>query len=204
MMGAANICDFVTGLTPAQVCQLYFVLSAATVLAAAAVPDTVQRLLTAYGARSSDTTPASASSDGRNNATSRELDEDNTGPLIRLISYLASLGQVPHSWFIHFYIFSLSCMVFWAVQFVTHGKLLELIVGNQCSKSTTSMTMSQVVLVWFMMGLQAARRLYECLAVLRPSLATMWIVHWFLGILYYLCMSVSIWVEGSSMSYCHP
>ncbi|KAI0550131.1 hypothetical protein F4679DRAFT_220782 [Xylaria curta] len=181
-------------LSPAHFCQLFYMLSAAAVLAVAAVPDTAQQLLTQYGARSSRNTPTSTPSEGRK--------ERDLGPLFRLISCLTSVGQIPHSWFIHFYILSLSCTVFWAVQFVVNGTVLEVIIKNQLARCTSSMTMSQVFLVWFLMGLQGARRLYEYLAVLRPSSSSMWIIHWLLGNGFYLCTSVSIWIEGSAAIQC--
>ncbi|KAI0871884.1 hypothetical protein GGS24DRAFT_39135 [Hypoxylon argillaceum] len=200
-MVVTYVYEFVSDLSPAEICQLFYVLSAAAVLALAALPDTAKQLLTQYGARSSDATLAQAPTRGHKD-TGGEPDDSNTGYLFRVISCLASVGRVPHSWFIHFYILSLSCTLFWAIQFVTHGKMLELIVKNQCAKTTSSMTLSQVVLAWFFMGLQGARRLYEYLVVLRPSSSRMWIVHWLLGNVFYLCTSVSIWVEGSRSIQC--
>ncbi|KAI1426095.1 hypothetical protein F5Y12DRAFT_713542 [Xylaria sp. FL1777] len=203
MAAVAYVCDFVMNLSPAEICQLFYVLGAAAVLSVAAVPDTAKRLLTQYGARSSGDTSASASSSSQaRKYTNRGLDDGNAGPLFRLISCLTSVGMIPHSWFIHFYMLSLSCTVFWAIQFVTHGTVLQLIAKDQRSKSTSSMTLGQVVLVWFFMGLQGARRLYECLAVLRPSSSRMWIIHWLLGNVFYICTSVSIWVEGSGSIQC--
>ncbi|KAI0416681.1 hypothetical protein F5X98DRAFT_177461 [Xylaria grammica] len=201
MATIAYACDFVTRLSPAQFCQLFYVMSAAAVLAITAVPDTAQRLLTRYGARSSDN-PSDLVASRNRKGTSRELDDYNTGPLFRLISRLTSVGKVPHSWFIHFYILSLFCTVFWAIQFVAHGSVLELIVNNQSARSTPSMALGQVILVWFLMGLQGARRLYECLAVLQSSSSRMWVIHWLLGNGFYLCTSVSIWIEGSGSIRC--
>ncbi|KAI1752924.1 hypothetical protein F4782DRAFT_530039 [Xylaria castorea] len=201
MKVAAYVGDKVMDLSPAHICQLFYVLSAAAVLAVAAVPHTAQQLLTRYGARSSRNTSASTSSEGRKES-GRELDDNDLGPLFRLISCLTSVGQIPHSWFIHFYILSLSCTIFWAIQFVMNGTVLELIVKSQLARCTSSMTMGQVVLVWVLMGLQGARRLYEYLAVLQPSSSSMWIIHWLLGNGFYLCTSVSIWVEGSRAIQC--
>lgn len=197
-MPMASAYDFVSNLSPAQICQVFYVLSAAAVLAVAAVPDRAQQLLTQYGARSSEATILPASTLGHQDV-GQDRQDSNAGYLFRLVSCLTAVGKIPHAWFIHFYIISLSCTVFWAVQFITHGTVLALIVENQCSKHTSSsMTLSQVVLVWFLMGLQGARRLYEYLAVLRPSSSRMWIIHWLLGNAFYLCTSISIWVEGSS------
>ncbi|KAI0530143.1 hypothetical protein GGR58DRAFT_261963 [Xylaria digitata] len=196
MAAIAYVCDLATSPNPAQLCQLFYVLSAAAVLMVAAVPDAAQRLLTQYGARSSDNPSDSPASQSRKDP-GRESDDGKAGLFSQFISRLTSVGKVPHSWFIHFYILSLLCTVFWAIQFVTHGRVLHLIVMNQLSKSEPSMTLGQVILVWCLMGLQGARRLYEYVAVLRPSSSRMWIIHWLLGNAFYLCTSVSIWVEGS-------
>ncbi|KAK5627888.1 hypothetical protein RRF57_003603 [Xylaria bambusicola] len=182
MAAVAYVRDFVTNLSPAEICQLFYTLSAATVLAVAAVPDAAQRLLTQYGARSSHDTPASAAGETRE-GTNRGLDDINRGAFFHLVSGLTSIGMIPHSWFIHFYILSISCTVYWAVQFVYHGTVFEFIARKQLSKSTPSMALEQVVLVWFCMGLQGARRLYEHLVVLQSSSSRMWIVHWLLGML---------------------
>ncbi|KAI1113219.1 hypothetical protein F5Y14DRAFT_228062 [Nemania sp. NC0429] len=200
-MTMASAYDFVSNLSPAQICQLFYVLSAAAVLAVAAVPDRAQQLLTQYGARSSKAAVPPAAISGPND-TSQDLRYGDPGCLIRCVSCLTSVGKIPHAWFIHFYILSLACTTFWAAQFITRGTVLQLIVENQCSKRTSSMTLSQVILVWFLMGLQGARRLYEYLAVLRPSSSSMWIIHWFLGNAFYLCTSISIWVEGSGSIRC--
>ncbi|KAI0971090.1 hypothetical protein F4678DRAFT_472613 [Xylaria arbuscula] len=202
MAAVAYARHFITSLSPAQVCQLFYVLSAATVLTVAAVPDSAKRLLTRYGARGSGDLTASAAPETHRH-TDQGFDNSNAGPLFRFISRLTSVGMIPHSWFIHFYILSLFCTVFWAIQFFAHGSIMGLIVDNQLSKSaSSSMALGQVLLVWFFMGLQGARRLYEYLTVLRPSSSRMWVVHWLLGNLFYLCTSVSIWVEGSGSIQC--
>ncbi|KAI0396924.1 hypothetical protein F5Y17DRAFT_44667 [Xylariaceae sp. FL0594] len=196
-------------LSPAAQCQLFYVFGAVTVLAIAATPDSVRRLLTEYGARTSSSSNASSSvptttppSDHHDKDSRRQTDSAVTGLLVRLIAPITSASKVPHSWFMHFYILSLSCTVLWAVQFATHGALLETIAESQSSKSTTSMAIEQVGLVWLLMGLQGARRLYEYLVVLQPSSSRMWVVHWLLGNSFYLCTSVAIWVEGSKSLLC--
>lgn len=192
----ACVRDFVTHLSPAEICQLFYVMSAATVLAIAAVPEAIQRLLTQYGARSSPDIPASAAGKTRK-GTGQEFNDIDRGSFFKLVARLTSVGMVPHSWFIHFYILSISCTIFWAIQFINHGTVLEFITKKQLPKSTSIMTLRQVVLVWLCMGLQGARRLYEHLFVLRSSSSKMWIVHWLLGMGFYLCTSVSIWIEGA-------
>jgi len=43
----------------------------------------------------------------------------------------------------------------------------------------------------------SSRRLYEHVAVIRPSQSKMWFAHWLLGLSFYVCMSIAVWVEGS-------
>ncbi|KAI1405825.1 hypothetical protein F4819DRAFT_482274 [Hypoxylon fuscum] len=188
-MPASDLLAYVASLSPAAYCQLFYVLAAAAVLAIAAAPQSIQDQLTQYGARSS-----TIGTSGRN----RREEKAGNGLLISIVSWVASVGNVPHSWFIHFYILSLSCSVFWAYQFLGHGTILDFIAKNQASREQVSMTMDQVILVWFLMSLQGARRLYEYVAVLRPSPSKMWIIHWLLGNAFYFCTNISIWVEGSS------
>ncbi|KAI1819113.1 hypothetical protein F4861DRAFT_534719 [Xylaria intraflava] len=198
-MAAAYVRNHIADLGPAQICQLFYVLSAGAVLAIAAAPEIAQQLLMQYGARSSAYPSASALSQNGAKDSGRDTTDGicNGSLLSRFLDRLTSMGRVPHSWFIHFYIVSVLCSGFWTIQFVTHGTVLELILRNQVLVSTSSMTMGQVSLVSFLMGLQGARRLYEHLFVLRPSSSNMWFVHWLLGIGFYLCTSVSVWVEGS-------
>ncbi|KAI9817607.1 MAG: hypothetical protein M1832_004611 [Thelocarpon impressellum] len=54
----------------------------------------------------------------------------------------------------------------------------------------------QIALSWGLMTLQGGRRLYECIALGKPSQSTMWFVHWLLGIAFYGAMSMAVWVEG--------
>ncbi|KAI1502249.1 hypothetical protein F5X99DRAFT_162892 [Biscogniauxia marginata] len=179
----------VADLSPAALCQLFYVLAAAAVLAISATPASAQHLLTQYGARGSgEATTSSRDKSGR---------DKREEWLVGIVSWLTSVGKVPHSWFMHFYILSLSCSLFWATQYIRHGTILEFVVKNQASHMQISMTIEQVVLVWCLMTLQGARRLYEYLAVLRPSSSKMWIIHWFLGNAFYLCTSIAIWIEGS-------
>ncbi|KAI0603429.1 hypothetical protein F4775DRAFT_32015 [Biscogniauxia sp. FL1348] len=197
-----SLLGYVADLSPAVLCQLFYVLSAAAVLAIAAAPATAQRLLTQYGARGSGEASASEESSSSSPSSSALQDRfarkgEEKGVLIDLVSWFTSVGKIPHSWFIHFYILSLSCSIFWAVQYVHHGTILEFLVTHQAPRTPTSMTIEQVLLVWVFLCLQGARRLYEYLTVLRPSSSRMWIVHWLLGNAFYLFTSIAIWIEGS-------
>ncbi|KAI0013670.1 hypothetical protein F4779DRAFT_625162 [Xylariaceae sp. FL0662B] len=188
VVSPAYFLAYFTSLSPATLCQLFYALAAAAVLAVAATPDSARQLLTRYGAR--------ASAGGTSGEKAARKSDD--GLLVKIISWVTSVGQVPHSWFIHFYILSLSCSIFWAVQYIYLGSVLESIARKQASEAQNSMTINQVILVWFLMSLQGARRLYEYVAIIRPSSSKMWIVHWLLGNAFYLCTSVSIWIEGST------
>lgn len=188
-MQAPDLLAYAASLSPAAYCQLFYVTAAAAVLAIAAAPESIQDLLTQYGARSA----AAGTSDGKGS------EEAGNGLFTRVVGWATSVGKVPHSWFKHFYILSLSCSVFWAAQFICRGRILDAIARNQALKEPVSMSIDQVILMWFLMVLQGARRLYEYAFILRPSSSKMWIIHWVLGLAFYSCTSVSIWIEGSSM-----
>ena len=58
------------------------------------------------------------------------------------------------------------------------------------------MSFDQILLCWSLMAIQGIRRLFESFVLSRPSQSTMWFGHWLLGILFYLAMGISIWIEG--------
>ncbi|KAK6208189.1 hypothetical protein LQW54_007098 [Pestalotiopsis sp. IQ-011] len=176
-------------LEPALLCQVCFITAASGVLAVAATPRSACALLTQYGARSS--------SPGEENKTDEPTKP--RGLLIDLISWVTSFGQVPHSWFIHFYVLSVLSSVFWAAQYLYGGAILTVLCEYQVARrSAPTMNIQQVQLVWLLMALQGTRRLYECFYVLRTtSSSKMWFVHWLLGCAYYLGIGVAVWIEGS-------
>lgn len=171
--------------SPAALCQAFFVLAAAGVLAVAATPPSARRLLLEYGPRQSAS------------GAPKPPGVDDAGPFTRLVGWATSVGKVPHSWFIHFYVLSVLSSIFWALQFVTQGPVLNAIARAQARHATASMTGNQVFLAWLLMFMQGARRLYEYLTIIKPSASRMWVVHWLLGTSYYFCMGISVWVEGS-------
>ena len=173
--------------SPAVACQLFYILASATVLAVAALPAAARQPLTQYGARGAGAAGAARKPEGGD-------------VLVTLITWVTSAATIPHSWFTHFYVLSVYASVFWAIQYLRQGALMEFIIAQQDSGSGSqgSMSSSQVVLAWFLMALQGCRRLYECYAVSRPSSSRMLIFHWLLGAGFYLVTSIGIWVEGSS------
>lgn len=106
---------------------------------------------------------------------------------------------VPHSWFTSFYAVSVSCSLYWAAELIFKGPALAAASQFQVTQ-TRSMTVKQVLVVWLMMFVQGSRRLFECLSLSKPSQSQMWVGHWILGILFYVCTNVAVWVEGTCMS----
>ncbi|KAK1983721.1 3-oxo-5-alpha-steroid 4-dehydrogenase [Colletotrichum cereale] len=180
--------EALSALTPAQWCQVFFGTSSATVLAIQAIPKTAQHLILDYGARS----PASTG----------DRAKESDGPkgsnvFIDMVRAVASVGQIPHTWFMHFYIVSVASSAFWAWQYLQGGSAIASIAARQAASGTPSMSFEQTLLVWALMALQGGRRLYECLFVMKPGSSKMWFVHWLLGLGFYLCMSLSVWIDVS-------
>lgn len=187
---------------PSQYCQTIYLLLAACVLTVASTPPTARTLLINYGARKSTTQPSPTSPPGHNKPE-EEKPTNNTknptpAPFTSLIAHLTSHGQVPHSWFSLFYLTSILSSLFWLTQYLADGSILHRIISLQASSQTSpSATLSQVAVAWTMMLLQGLRRTYEHAFVMKPSKSTMWFVHWFLGLGFYILTGIAIWVEGS-------
>ena len=62
------------------------------------------------------------------------------------------------------------------------------------------MSTNKTALVWALMLIQGIRRLFECVVFAKRSSSQMWVGHWILGLVFYACMSVAVWVEGSRKS----
>lgn len=180
--------------SPSQCLQLLFALASCFVLSVAIAPSAERKLLMNYGARNSHgpavTGAANKLSDGAPN--------NRENALHKAIRLLTSMGQVSHALFFTFYATYLISAVFWAVQYLQNGTLLHDWAFRQAtSASPSSMASGQITIAWFLMILQATRRLWECYFVMKPSKSTMWFVHWVLGLAYYWGVSVAIWIEGS-------
>lgn len=167
---------YATSLTPAQVCQGYYVFASAAILAVNVLPADLRSALMDYGARQQD-----------------NEDEKQKGILV----WLFGLLQVPHSWFLHFYILSVACSVFWAWQYLTRGAVMEWLARAQVRDSQPSVELSRVFVVWGLMTFQGVRRLYESLFVTKSGSSPMSSIHWLVGLVYYTDMSISVWIEGS-------
>ncbi|ROW17488.1 hypothetical protein VPNG_00909 [Cytospora leucostoma] len=179
--------ELLLSVSPARWCQICFTLATCAVLGVAIAPPAERKLLVNYGARGHDSAATSA-------------DKEPTrceDVFLRAVRKLTSLGQVPHSWFGTFYLVYIQCALFWAIQYITRGFVLQSIANQQVESGSISANGIQVVIAWCLMLFQAARRLYESWAFAKPSKSTMWIVHWLLGQFFYLGISVAIWLEGS-------
>ncbi|KAK5990053.1 Polyprenol reductase 1-like protein [Cladobotryum mycophilum] len=168
-------------LSPSQYCQAFFILSAAFVLSLQALPDDMRKALMDYGAR-------------------RPKDGERTEKKT-FLDVVTSYGQVPHRWFMHFYIVSLSWSVFWAAQYVQKGSAMRFLAQKQVSSSGREVfydvDLGRTLISWVLMSFQGSRRLYECFFVTKPGSTPMWFVHWALGLVFYTTMGASVWIEGS-------
>ncbi|KAK0669480.1 hypothetical protein QBC41DRAFT_223822 [Cercophora samala] len=169
---------------PSQYCQSFFLFAATAVSAIALLPPDLKQILVDYGAR--------ASSHKANN---------NNNALLTFLSTLTRHTQVPHSWFAFFYLLSVGCSVFWLGQFLLGGQIIRAVAEQEVKygNGETGMGFGQVVAGWGMMLLQGLRRTHEHAFVVRASgRSTMWVVHWVLGLGFYLGVGVGVWVEGSA------
>ncbi|KAL1961347.1 hypothetical protein VTO42DRAFT_75 [Malbranchea cinnamomea] len=107
--------------------------------------------------------------------------------------------NVPHSYFIHFYIVSVISSTLWGIQLATRGPLFRAVAStiNRAWLSEYSMSCHQIVLCWALLALQGVRRLYECFALTKPSTSKMWFGHWLFGLAFYISMGIAIWIEGT-------
>lgn len=175
--------DF-SAVSPAQCCQAFFVSASAFVAGLFVLPEAARRTLMDYGAR--------RPKDGASEETAAR-----ESALTRFLAVLTSYGQVPHSWFLHYYIVSVSWSAFWAWQYLTHGSVMAAMAQRQDRAGESSLDLGSVFVAWALLALQGGRRLYETLYVSKPSNSTMWFAHWVLGLLYYTSNGISVWIEGS-------
>jgi 3-oxo-5-alpha-steroid 4-dehydrogenase 3 len=183
---------------PSQWFQLLFLTAAGGVIALQALPRSIRSAFMDYGPR--------------REAKAKPEPEPNTGVVVSLTRQIASVGQVPHSWFWHFYFVSVSWSAFWAWQFATKGRVMgalaewEVTTADSSSSSPVSQRVAgeekkelgRVFVAWLLLMLQGLRRLVECLVTTKAgSRSPMWIVHWGLGLAFYTIMGASIWIQGS-------
>ncbi|KAH8595811.1 3-oxo-5-alpha-steroid 4-dehydrogenase-like protein [Bisporella sp. PMI_857] len=169
-------------LNPAMICRLFFTLGTAVNLGGIMIPVFRQRIMN-YGSRST------LSSETENAVSSQ-------GYLDRALSLAASV-QVPHTWFMHYYVVSVASSLFWGYQMATHGKLFKLM-ASFTQPPSAEISVQQVLLAWTLMTVQGIRRLYECIVLTKPSQSKMWVGIWLIGMLYYIFIGISVWIEGAA------
>ncbi|KAJ5678896.1 3-oxo-5-alpha-steroid 4-dehydrogenase [Penicillium macrosclerotiorum] len=173
------------GMDAIDTLRAFFILAAATTVSIS-IPSVLRSRFLVYGPR------ATSSSAGSQPAAAQR-----SSAATALLDYLAT-WQVPHSYFIQFYIASVLSSVFWAAQLLSRGNLFQAIaarVGE--AHRQQSMTATQVLICWLLLAIQGSRRLWECISFSKPSTSRMWFVHWLLGLGFYLAAGIAIWIEGS-------
>jgi len=172
---------------PAFLCKVFFTLGSAVDIGGTFFPSFRNQVMN-YGSRSIPMQPTTTGSRTARNASRSHLQ--------KLFNFMASF-QVPHTWFIHYYMISVACSIFWAYQITTQGSVFQFLVHQARRHGGYGrMTINQVLLAWSFMMLQGSRRLYECVTLTKPSQSKMWAGLWLIGIAYYVAMSLSVWIEG--------
>jgi 3-oxo-5-alpha-steroid 4-dehydrogenase 3 len=163
--------------------QIFYALAASSILLANSIP-ALQSRFVSYGKTSASTS-----------STPSNKDVTAFG---KLLDFGATF-TVPHHYFSHFYAVAIGNAFFWGWQVSTHGPVYKL-VASYCRWEQT-MGIEQVVITWLCFLAQAGRRLYECLYIQKVGgNSRMWIGHYIVGILFYSTMSISVWVEGISVT----
>lgn len=172
---------------PVQVLRNFYLLASTLLVSVNVVPSLQQRFLK-YGPRATKV---------KDEHGKPVAEPKSSGRLSQFMDLLASFG-VPHSWFTHFYIASVASSVFWAIQVARKGLIFRYLAELHLDNSVNepSMSIDQVVLVWALMTIQGSRRLYECIALSKPSTSKMGAAAYLLGVVFYLATGVVVWIEG--------
>lgn len=191
--------DGIAAVPPTLWCQGFFLGAAGGILALQVLPREVRGTLMDYGARR----PKDGGGSGEQRKR-KTTDAAGTGGVTALLTSLASYGQVPHSWFWHFYFLSVSWSAFWAWQYVQRGTVMATLAEAQARSmaASPSVELGRVFLAWSMLAVQGSRRLYECFFVIKPGRTPMLFVHWAMALVFYTALNVSVWIEGSGESRC--
>ena len=94
-----------------------------------------------------------------------------------LLDCLASF-QVPHNYFTHFYILSISCSLFWGWQ-----------------QWDFALKSRPAYMAWILMLIQGSRRFLESYFFTSQSKSKMWLGHHMLGLIFYLTINVAVWID---------
>src|SRR2546421_3712865 len=141
--------------------KTFYLGTAASILFAYKIPLLRNRFL-AYGARN-----AVSQSNGPNASRGLKSKKISTSlrfahpfdSLTALFDFLAAL-QVPHSWFMSFYLISVFSSMLWGQQLLTHGPLYWKI-ASSTEHPPASMSLNSIAVSWALMAFQGIRRLLE-------------------------------------------
>ena len=165
-------------------------------------PAPKSRFLT-YGVRALPSHPSGGSSDTNIDTSASSVPDD----MVKITNSSNSHGflnmleatQVPHSYFKHFYVVSVLSSLFWLYQMAAEGSLIKYLYPSDRNKSASgSMSANQIILTWTLMLIHGVRRLIESTFLAKPSTSQMWILHWIIGMAFYVAMGMAVWVEGAS------
>lgn len=126
----------------------------------------LRRRFLVYGSRATTT--------GKSDSASKPVSKSACS---QLLDHAAAI-HVPHNYFTHFYVTSVACSLFW-------GWWLRVWDAH-----------NQMQVVWSLMLLQGVRRMLESYTYTSTSKSSMWFAHWILGLVFYITMNISIWIEG--------
>ncbi|KAF7576358.1 3-oxo-5-alpha-steroid 4-dehydrogenase [Pyrenophora tritici-repentis] len=144
--------------------RAFYIAASLLILAIHALPVLRARFLP-YGSRATGT-----------KKLHRDQQQQQPSAFVRALDYAAAL-QVPHNYFTHFYLTSVTCSLFWAVW----------------HPLWQAQALQQAV--WALLLLQGVRRMLESFAYMSSSKSTMSVAHWFMGLVFYLSINMAIWVE---------
>ncbi|KAL4765699.1 putative 3-oxo-5-alpha-steroid 4-dehydrogenase [Aspergillus foveolatus] len=183
--------------------RAFFIFAACTIFSVS-LPDSLRLRFIPYGARA---TIAAAESETSATSTSTSKSTSaapaSVSAVTRALDYAAAL-RVPHSYFTQFYVILVLSSIFWALQLLSHGRAFQAIVARiRPEHLDQAISINQVMLCWCLLLTQGLRRLHECLSFSKPSSSTMWFVHWFAGLGFYLAVAVAVWIEGAGTVLTH-
>lgn len=150
---------------PSLVCKLFFTLGTGVGIGGVFFPSFRKDIMN-YGSRKDNSFNSS-----------RRVDSNRKEIYFNYLLDIVASIQVPHSWFIHYYIFSVILSVFWAFQIYTQGPVFRFL-AVYSSHSGSAMSIQQLIIAWLLMAVQGTRRLYESIIFAKPSQAKMWIGLW--------------------------
>ncbi len=176
--------------------KAFYLGTSAVILLIYAIRPLKERFL-AYGARS-------AADNKRTDVVASGSERDGDPRILRNARISSSMNalldsaatfQVPHSWFMSFYLVSTISSIIWLQQLSTRGSLYQT-TATYTEERSTSMSLGQVILCWSLMAIQGTRRLWECFSFGKPSKSRMWVFHGVVGVLFYIVTGIGVWIEG--------